>query len=123
MAISLIHTLSEVAFNKGRRFGIKLSNTLANINNGDYLPGFERYLSGRALFPITINLAAKLAHALPDFGARFSYCGGVSAFNAADLIRAGMGPLTIATDLLNAGRLSALEPHGERRSFKPTFCA
>jgi len=103
MAISLIHTLSEVAFNKGRRFGIKLSNTLANINNGDYLPGFERYLSGRALFPITINLAAKLAHALPDFGARFSYCGGVSAFNAADLIRAGMGPLTIATDLLKPG--------------------
>ncbi len=103
MAISLINTLGEVAANRGRRFGIKLSNTLANINNGDYLPGMERYLSGRALFPITIRLAAQLAHALPDFGARFSYCGGVSAFNAADLIRAGLGPLTIATDLLKPG--------------------
>ena len=103
MAISLINTLGEVAANRGRRFGIKLSNTLANINNGDYLPGMERYLSGRALFPITIHLTARLAHALPDFGARFSYCGGVSAFNAADLIRAGIGPLTIATDLLKPG--------------------
>jgi len=103
MALSLIQKLSEVAAARGRRFGIKLSNTLANINDECCLPGGERYMSGRALFPITIHLAAKLARAIPDFPTRFSYCGGVSAFNAADLIKAGLGPLTIATDILKPG--------------------
>jgi putative selenate reductase len=102
-ALALIQSLTETAAARGRRFGIKLSNTLANINDGRTLPGAERYMSGRALFPITIHLAAKLARALPDFPARFSYCGGVSAFNAADLLKAGLGPLTIATDLLKPG--------------------
>jgi putative selenate reductase len=103
MALKLIQKLAETAAARGRRFGIKLSNTLANVNDGCCLPGGERYMSGRALFPITVHLAAKLAHALPDFPARFSYCGGVSAFNAADLIKAGLGPLTIATDILKPG--------------------
>jgi len=103
MACSLIQTLSDAAQRRGRRFGIKLSNTLANINDGGYLPGMERYLSGRALFPVTIQLASELAHALPHYEGPFSYCGGVSAFNAAELIKAGLAPLTIATDLLKPG--------------------
>lgn len=102
-ALQLIRGLTETAHAKGRRFGIKLSNTLANVNNGSTLPGVERYMSGRALFPITLHLAARLAGALPEFGARFSYCGGVSALNAADLIKAGLGPLTVATDILKPG--------------------
>jgi len=60
-------------------------------------------MSGRALFPITLRLAAKVAGALPDPGMRISYCGGVSALNAADLIKAGLGPLTLATDILKPG--------------------
>ncbi len=103
MALTLIRSLTETASSRGRRFGIKLSNTLANVNDGSRLPGGERYMSGRALFPITIHLAAKLARALPEFPVRFSYCGGVSAFNAPDLIKAGLAPLTIATDLLKPG--------------------
>lgn len=103
MALALIQRLSEVASAHGRRFGIKLSNTLANVNPGTYLPGKERYMSGRALYPITIHLAAKLAKAIPDFPLRFSYCGGVWAMNAADLVKAGLGPLTIATDILKPG--------------------
>jgi putative selenate reductase len=98
-----VKELSAAARAKGRRFGIKLSNTLANVNPKDRLPGAERYMSGRALFPITIRLAAELAAALPDFSSPFSFCGGVSAFNAADLIRAGLGPLTIVTDILKPG--------------------
>ncbi|MCE5255453.1 MAG: putative selenate reductase subunit YgfK [Spirochaetaceae bacterium] len=102
-AISLVKSLSASAAGKGRRFGIKLSNTLANVNNGGVLPGAERYMSGRALFPITIRLAANLAGALPDFGQRFSFCGGVSALNAGDLIKAGLAPLTVVTDMLKPG--------------------
>jgi len=102
-ALALIKTLGEAAQARGRRFGIKLSNTLANANNGTNLPGAERYMSGRALFPITVRLAATLTKALPDPGTRISYCGGVSALNAADLIAAGLGPLTVATDILKPG--------------------
>jgi len=102
-ALSLIAALRGSAAERGRRFGIKLSNTLANANTGNRLPGGERYMSGRALFPITARLAADLAADLPDFGQRFSYCGGVSALNAYELIRAGVGPLTVATDVLKPG--------------------
>jgi putative selenate reductase len=102
-ALSLIAALGGSASARGRRFGIKLSNTLANANTGGRLSGGERYMSGRALFPITARLAADLATALPDFGQRFSYCGGVSALNAYELIRAGVGPLTVATDVLKPG--------------------
>jgi putative selenate reductase len=102
-ALALVKSLGEAAQAKGRRFGIKLSNTLANANKGTNLPGAERYMSGRALFPITVRLAAEVAKALPDPGMRISYCGGVSALNAADLIKAGLGPLTVATDILKPG--------------------
>lgn len=102
-ALSLVKNLGAAAASKGRRFGIKLSNTLANVNNGGILPGAERYMSGRALFPVTARLAADLAEALPEFGQRFSFCGGVSALNAGDLIKAGLGPLTVVTDILKPG--------------------
>ncbi len=102
-ALKLIGSLAAKAEADGNRFGIKLSNTLANANGGGFLPGAERYMSGRALFPITVRLAAELAAALPGFAHRFSYCGGVWALNAADLVAAGMGPLTVATDILKPG--------------------
>ena len=102
-ALALLKELGEAAQAKGRRFGIKLSNTLANTNLGTNLPGAERYMSGRALFPLTLSLAAKVGKALPIPGGRISYCGGVSALNAADLISAGFGPLTVATDILKPG--------------------
>ncbi len=102
-ALALVRKLSETAQARGRRFGIKLSNTLANANDSVNLPGHERYMSGRALFPITMKLAAKVARSLPKEGSRISYCGGVSALNAADLITSGLGPLTVATDILKPG--------------------
>jgi putative selenate reductase len=102
-ALALVSSLSAKAEAAGRRFGVKLSNTLANANSGGFLPGAERYMSGRALFPLTARLAAELAAALPDFAQRFSYCGGVSSLNAAELIAAGAGPLTVATDILKPG--------------------
>lgn len=109
-ALELVRSLGEAAESNGRRFGVKLSNTLANENDGGFLPGAERYMSGRALFPITTRLAARLAEALPDFPRRFSYCGGASALNARDLVEAGLGPLTVATDILKPGGYLRLVP-------------
>jgi len=102
-ALKIIESLAAKAEADGRAFGIKLSNTLANVNDGGFLPGGERYMSGRALFPLTVRLAAELAAALPGSAQRFSYCGGVWALNASELVAAGMGPLTVATDILKPG--------------------
>jgi putative selenate reductase len=102
-ALKLVASLDAKARAAGRRFGIKLSNTLANANAGLFLPGGERYMSGRALYPLTIALAARLAIALPSWDSRFSYCGGAWAKNAGPLVAAGLGPLTIATDILKPG--------------------
>jgi putative selenate reductase len=109
-ALKLVSSLDTKAKAKGRRFGIKLSNTLANANIGTFLPGGERYMSGRALFPLTIELASKLAAALPGWDSRFSYCGGAWAKNAGELVAAGLGPVTIATDILKPGGYLRLIP-------------
>jgi putative selenate reductase len=113
-ALKLIASLDSKARAAGRRFGIKLSNTLANANDGAFLPGGERYMSGRALFPLTIELASKLAGALreslPNWDSRFSYCGGAWAKNSGELIAAGLGPITIATDMLKPGGYLRLIP-------------
>lgn len=101
-ALMLIGNLSQLADNEGTWFGVKLSNTLANINNTNRLPGAERYMSGRALFPITIRLASELVDEIPTLNA-LSFCGGVAAYNAKHCIEAGLGPLTAVTDILKPG--------------------
>ncbi len=85
-----------------RRFGVKLSNTLAARNLAGILPGDEMYMSGRALFPITIAVASLLSQefhgALP-----ISFSGGASQWNARELFETGIRPITMATDLLKPG--------------------
>jgi len=108
-ALGLVASLRGKAAARGVQFGVKLSNTLANVNDGGRMPGGERYMSGRALFPITTRLAAKLAAAMPNPPA-FSYCGGASSHNAFDCLAAGLGPLTVATDILKPGGYLRLEP-------------
>jgi len=108
-ALELIASLRKKAAARGRSFGIKLSNTLANVNDEKRMPGGERYMSGRALFPITARLAAMLAEAVPETPA-FSFCAGVSAHNAYDCLKAGLGPLTLATDILKPGGYMRFEP-------------
>ena len=108
-ALELLATLHRVAQEHHRIFSVKLSNTLANHNPGDRLPGSERYMSGRPLFPITISLAAKLARDL-KVPLDFSYCGGISSHNAKDCLQAGLAPLTLATEILKPGGYLRLEP-------------
>lgn len=50
-----------LAKEKSLGFGVKLTNTLGTINNKGALPGEEMYMSGRALFPLSINVAAVLS--------------------------------------------------------------
>ncbi len=101
-ATRMIGRLVERSSACGRKFGVKLSNTLGARNLAGLLPGEEMYMSGRALFPLTISLAARLARefqgALP-----ISFSGGACQWNAPEIFEAGIKPITVATDLLKPG--------------------
>ncbi len=101
-ALSILNNLRDLSEKEGRRFGVKLTNTLANRNIRGVLPGDEMYLSGRALFPLSITLAARLSEEF-DGTLPISYSGGVTANNAEALFKTGIRPVTLATDLLKPG--------------------
>ena len=106
-AIKMIQSLKDFAVENGVEFGVKLTNTLAVINDGRRLPTGEMYMSGRALYPLTVNLSNKLAQ---EFGGdlAISYSGGATYFNIDDLFTSGIKPITLATDLLKPGGYSRL---------------
>jgi putative selenate reductase len=106
-AVELIKTLKEVAAEQGLTFGIKLSNTLAMANHKGILPGDEMYMSGHALYPITINLFHKLSQ---EFGGHLnvSFSAGADAFNLTDILAAGAWPVTMVSDLLKPGGYSRM---------------
>jgi putative selenate reductase len=101
-ATGMIERLIEKSAACGRKFGIKLSNTMGTRNLAGLLPGDEMYMSGRALFPLTIRLASLLSQnfhgTLP-----ISFSGGASQWNVPEIFEAGIKPITMATDLLKPG--------------------
>jgi len=76
-AVAMLKRLASLADEKGRGFGIKLSNTLGTVNDQGVLPGTEMYMSGRALFPLTIRLAARLSREFGGFVCSFTGCIGL----------------------------------------------
>jgi putative selenate reductase len=108
-AVALINSLQEVASERNLVFGVKLSNTLAMANHREVLPGDEMYMSGRSLYPITMNLFNKLAKEFGDpsagsgQGLYVSYSAGADAFNVATVLSTGALPVTVASDLLKPG--------------------
>jgi len=101
-AVAIIRNLKALAKKLGLTFGVKLSNTLAVGNWKGALPGEEMYMSGRALFPITVNLYWRLAREF-DGDLHVSYVGGVDALNVAQVLRTGALPVTVCSDLLKPG--------------------
>ena len=98
-------------------FGVKLSNTLGVKNTLLALPGDDMYMSGRSLFPLTINLAYKLAEEF-NGNLNISYSGGANIYNTLRILKGGIRPITYATELLKPGgyvRLKQIseniEPH------------
>jgi len=104
-AVALIKSLTESAAARGLTFGVKLSNTLAMHNHRGVLPGEEMYMSGRALYPLTMNLFRKLAREF-DGELPVSYAGGADALNVADILACGALTVTAASDLLKPGGYS-----------------
>ncbi len=98
----MLRRLLGFASEKNLGFGVKLTNTLGAVNAKGVLPGEEFYVSGRALFPLSINVAAVLSR---EFEGRLpvSYSGGASLHNIREIFETGIRPITMATDLLKPG--------------------
>ncbi|MFH2006643.1 MAG: FAD-dependent oxidoreductase [bacterium] len=103
-AVRMIAALREAAANKGVDFGLKLTNTLEVVNHRTVFPGSETmmYMSGRALHPLTINLADQLQRELGG-AVPISVSGGADAFNLGQILDCGLVPVTVCSDLLKPG--------------------
>jgi putative selenate reductase len=103
-AIDIIKSFQKSADNIGVKFSLKLTNTLESINTTRWLPENEKmvYTSGRALHPISINVAKKLQE---SFNGKLdlSFSAGIDAFNVVDTLASNLKPITICSDLLKPG--------------------
>lgn len=98
-AVILLKKMQDLAKENGLAFGVKLSNTFhVKIKNNE-LPGQDMYMSGKALYPLTINVAAKLAKEF-DGKLPMSFSGGADANNIKDIFNTGIWPITVCTILL-----------------------
>ncbi len=101
-AIPMMERLIELADKQGVEFGVKLTNTFpVDVTRGE-LPSEEMYMSGRALYPLSLSLAARLSKQF-DGKLRMSYSGGADANNIYGLVDAGIWPVTMATTILKPG--------------------
>jgi len=103
--VEMLKRLKAFALDHKKDFGVKMSNTLPVKIMKSELPGEEMYMSGRALYPLTINLAYKLAAEFQG-DLKISYSGGADAFNIERIFETGIQPITVATTLLKPGAYS-----------------
>jgi putative selenate reductase len=76
-------------------------------NHKGTLPGDEMYMSGRALYPITMNLFHRLVEEF-DGELNVSYSAGADAWNVTTILACGARPITAASDLLKPGGYSRM---------------
>ncbi|MCX6277221.1 MAG: FAD-dependent oxidoreductase [Bacteroidetes bacterium] len=108
----ILDSLGSASSDQGLTFSVKLTNTLESINNKDVFASSEKmmYLSGRALHPISIQLARKLQNDLLG-QLDISFSAGVDCFNVADVIACGLKPATVCSDLLKPGGYGRLHQY------------
>jgi putative selenate reductase len=115
-AVEMLGRLMKLAREKGRSFGVKLTNTFPVEIRRNELPGGEMYMSGRPLFHLSINVAKKLSNAF-NGELPISYSGGADFFNLRDILETGIQPVTVATTILKPGgyeRLTQLAELAEK---------
>ena len=116
--LELIGELNQYAKDRGRRFGIKLTNTLVVNNEKLWMPDDTMYLSGPPLHVLASTLLQKLASALPgqlaipghDGDIMVSFSAGITRGNLAESLAMGVNPATICSDLLKPGGYGRLAP-------------
>ena len=120
-AVPMFKRLLTLAGEHGLSFGLKLSNTFpVDVRRGE-LPSEEMYMSGRALYPLTIEMAHRLSREF-DGKLRLSFSGGIDHFNIEPLFDAGVWPITMATTLLKPGgyqRFTQLAEQLQKHDYAP----
>lgn len=101
-AVPMIRRLMKLTEERGLEFGVKLTNTFPVDVAAGELPSEEMYMSGRALYPLTISVARMIAREF-EGKLRISFSGGADHYNIERLFAAGIWPITIATTLLKPG--------------------
>ena len=117
-AVDLIGELSDFAAGCGRRFGIKLTNTLVVENHRGVMPDETMYLSGAPLHVLAMTLLDDLHRALPDMlrvdgqdgPVQVSFSAGITKDNLAAAAGLGLTPITVCSDLLKPGGYGRLKP-------------
>ncbi|NLO84379.1 MAG: putative selenate reductase subunit YgfK [Clostridiales bacterium] len=108
-AIPMFKRLIALCAETGVEFGLKLTNTFPVTIAAGELPGGEMYMSGKSLYPLSINLADRIEKEF-DGKLRVSYSGGADQFNIGDIYDCGIWPITMATTLLKPGGYNRLRP-------------
>ena len=101
-AVPMLKRLMDAAAQEGLSFGVKLTNTFPVDIKRQELPGEEMYMSGKALFPLSISVAARLAESF-DGKLPMSFSGGADQKNIDQIVDCGIWPVTVATVLLKPG--------------------
>lgn len=120
-ALPMFTRLLKLAKENGVSFGLKLTNTFPVDIAHKELPGNEMYMSGRSLYPLTMELAHRISEAF-DGNMRISYSGGADAQNIVPLFEAGIWPITLATTLLKPGgyqRCTQIAEELSQAEFRP----
>ena len=101
-AVVMIERLLDLAKKNDLAFGVKLTNTFPVDVKRNELPAEEMYMSGRALLPLTVSMAAMLSEKF-DGKLPMSYSGGADARNIKEIFEALGQPITVATTILKPG--------------------
>lgn len=101
-AVKMFSRLQKLADECSLTFGVKLSNTFPVDVKAGELPSEEMYMSGKALFPLTIEMANRLSKEF-ESKLRMSFSGGADYFNIDKLFECGIWPITVATTILKPG--------------------
>jgi len=101
-AVDMLKRLQTQAKELNLGFGVKITNTFPVEIKRKELPGNEMYMSGRSLFPLSINVAKKLSQTF-NGELPISYSGGADYFNLRDILETGIRPVTMATTILKPG--------------------
>ena len=117
-AVDLITDLNRYAIESGRRFGIKLTNTMVVHNDKKFLPADPMYMSGPPLHVLATALLDELLNTMPgslavaghDGPIQVSFSAGVTKENVGETIAMGVTPATLSSDLLRPGGYGRLEP-------------
>jgi len=117
-AVPMFRRLQELADSNNLEFGLKLSNTFPVEVKAGELPADEMFMAGKPLFPLTIEMANRIATEF-DGKLRLSYSGGADFFNIDRLFECNIWPITMATTELKPGGYQRFKQIGEKLELMP----